>query len=1114
MIYRINDTLCAAVISGIHRLSRLGMILVLLVSVGIINLHAANSAYSQNKKLNLNLTNTSLKDVFREIEANSEYIFFYSDDINASSHVTVRVNGETIDAIMQQVLKGTHYTYTVSDRQVFVKSAPKAEKTAGVPVAAQQRITASGKIVDQNGEGLIGANVLVKGTTNGVVTDLDGNFSIDVPANAVLVISYIGYATQEITVKDGTPVRIVLVEDSAMMDELVVVGYGVQKKANLTGSVSSMNAEALESRTVSSVSAALAGQMPGVTTIQSSGAPGAQTGSITIRGKNSINAASPLVVIDGVPSSLGAMNSLDPNDVESLSVLKDAASSAIYGVQAANGVILVTTKKGKKGSKSTVNYSGSVAWASPTALLDFLGAGDYAMLYNEAVHNDNPKADLPYSEADIEAYRNGTKPNTDWRKETFKSSSMETYHNVSISGGTEKTTYNGAIGYTFQDGLDKQTQYQRFNVRAGLDSQINNWFAAGLNVFGYRGTKEEGWDSYSSLLQYTNRLAPIYPVFNEDGSYFYPNQENPVAHNGRSGFRSDVVQEMNAIVYAKVNILPELSVKGLFSVRNNTQNKDGFKKQLQYGTYNSGLREGYEEYYTNNWYTTQLLANYNKTFGSHTIGAMAGFEQTEFIYKYTKATRKGGGDDNLTESLNTLDKSSQTNDDGGYETARRAYFGRLQYDFQNKYLFEANVRADASSRFPKDNRWGVFPAFSAGWRISEEEFMKEAGIDWLSNLKLRLGWGRTGNEELDGSTIYPSIATYGYGSYMFGDNLYSTAYETRYVNNQLQWASVTNYEAAVEAGFLDNRLGFELAVYKKKTNDMLLRLPVQGVLGMDAPYQNAGNMENTGFDLSLFHNNRINKDFSYAVNWNIAYVKNEITNMEGTEGVNPNNDHYWYLEGYPVGSFYGYECIGFFNTAEELVNEPKLTGKEQMGDLKFRDLNKDGKIDAANDRKVIGKDFPSWTSGLTLSLYYKNFDLMAFFQGAFDVDGYYENESAFAFFNNGKVLKRHLDRWTPDNHDATYPRITKDSQINFVKYNSFWLQDASYVRLKNLTFGYYLPGDLVRRAGIEKLRVYLSGENLFTFTGLDGIDPEAPSSTRGAFYSNVKKVSVGLKVTF
>ena len=377
---------------------------------------------------------------------------------------------------------------------------------------------------------------------------------------------------------------------------------------------------------------------------------------------------------------------------------------------------------------------------------------------------------------------------------------------------------------------------------------------------------------------------------------------------------------------------------------------------------------------------------------------------------------------------------------------------------------------------------------------------------------MRLGWGKTGNEELKDDDIYPAVATYAYGSTMFGHQLYSTAYESRYVNNELQWATVTNYELGIEAGFLNNMLGFELSVYKKKTNDMLLYLPIQGVIGMSAPAQNAGNVENTGFDLNISHNKRINSDFSYAVNFNVSYLKNEITNMEGTEGVDPDNAKYWRLEGHPIGSFYGYKANGYFNTPEELAKLPKRTGKEQLGDIKYVDIDNNGKIDA-EDRTVIGKNFPSWTGGLNVAVFYKDFDFSMLWQGAFDVDAYYTGEASYAFFNGGKVLKRHLDRWTPTHHNASYPRLTRGDQTNFTT-SSFWLEDASYVRLKNISLGYNLPKRWLSKAGIEKAKLYVAGENLLTFSGLEGLDPESPSDTRGAFYSNVKKVSIGLKVSF
>ena len=994
----------------------------------------------------------------------------------------------------------------------FVAANAASPSVAAVN-AVQQNSVAKGNVKDAAGEPVIGASVVVKGTTNGTITDFDGNFELSgVSKGATLEISFVGFATQTITF-NGQAINVVLKENNEMLDELVVVGYGVQKKANLTGSVASINAEALESRAVASVSAAMAGTMPGVTSIQTSGAPGAQTGSITIRGKNSINAASPLVIVDGVP---GSMNNIDPQDIESISVLKDAASAAIYGVQAANGVILITTKKGKSGQKARVNYSGLVSWASPTAKLDFLDAAGYATLYNEATLNDNPSATLPYSDEDIELYRNGKDPighpNTNWYDEVFKKNAMETQHSLSVSGGSETTTYMASVAYLFQDGLSQEKNYERYNGRVNLDSKIAKWINLGINASAYRGINNDEYEGFGSLLQYSNRISPTTPIYKEDGSYHYSGMQNPVAQQGKTGSQRTMDQQLNANVYVNLTPIEGLSIKGTYSLRHDYRDYRAFKKEYSYDTFNSGARSGDRRQYNWNWYTTQLLANYMKSFGEHSFNLLAGFEEQEYKYDYLTASRSGGGNNDLDESLNTLNASTQKNSDGGYETARRSFFGRLQYDYLGKYLFEANFRSDASSRFPKENRWGYFPAFSAGWRVSEEAFVKD-NADWLSNLKLRLGWGRTGNEELASDDIYPAVATYTYGNALLGNSLYTTAYESRYVNNQLQWATVTNYELGIEAGFLDNKVGFELSLYKKKTDDMLLYLPIQGVIGMSEPAQNAGSVENTGFDLSIFHNNRINKDWSYAINLNVAYVKNEIIDMLGTEGEDPDNDKFWRLEGYPIGSFYGYVAEGLFKTQEELDTHPKRTGREKLGDIKYKDLNDDKKIDAA-DREVIGKNFPTWTGGLNVAVYYKDFDFSMLWQGAFDVDAYYTGEAAYAFYNSGKVLTKHMDRFHEvNNPNGNFPRLSLSDQTNY-QTSSYWLEDASYVRLKNISLGYNLPKSLLTKFGVEKAKVFVSGENLLTFSGLDGLDAESPSDTRGAFYSNVKKVSLGLKVSF
>ena len=996
-------------------------------------------------------------------------------------------------------------------KPLFASQITNVHENAALLTNNQQKQTVKGTVKDANGEPIIGASVKVKGSTGGTVTDIDGKFTLDAPAGAELEISSIGYLKQ--VVKAKANVAIVLKDDSQTLDELVVVGYGVQKKENLTGAVASMNAEKLATRPVSSLSSALAGEMAGVTAVQTSGAPGSQNASITVRGKNSVNAASPLVIVDGVP---GSMNVLNPAEIESVTVLKDAASAAIYGVQAANGVILITTKKGKTG-KTTVSYNATFSWSSLLAKLDLVDAYGYAYLYNEAYLNDHPGAKKPFSDETVEKYRTGELASTDWYKEALTGSGFEHQHNLSLSGGNDKTTYNMYLGYLSQDGVTKDLDYNRINARMNITSQINKYITLGLNASGYRGTKQDAWSGYTQVIQGISRSHPTDPVYDEDGNFKYVGVDNPVAVQGRdkTGWKKTIDQEVFLIGSAEIKPIKDLSIKGVYSWRNWTQDQLGFKKTWGYGTYNSGQREGYVRNYNYDYLTGQILVNYNKSFGDHNLGVLAGMESYDVKYRYVTADRKGGGNNNLDSSLNTLDASSQKNKNGGTEMTRLSYFGRLQYNYAGKYLFEANVRRDASSRFPKDSRWGTFPAFSAGWRISEEAFMKN--VDWLSNLKLRLGWGKTGNEELKSSDLYPAVPTYAYGSYMFGNSLYSTAYESRLVNDQLKWATVTNYELGIDAGFLNNKLTMELSVYKKKTNDMLLYLPLQGVIGLSAPAQNVGSVENRGFELVLGHNNRIGKDWSYNLSLNMGYNKNEIIDMAGTDGPIDNgyggtDDTQWNIEGYGVSSYYGYVADGLFRTEEELKKGPLRTGNEKLGDIRYKDLDDDGKITAA-DRKIIGNKMPKWTGGFNFRVGYKNFELSGLLQGAFDAKRYYNGEASYAFFNNASCLNKHWDRWSEENPNGNFPRLSLTSQTNYA-FSSFWLQDASYVRMKNLTLAYTLPSEVISRIGLSFAQVYLTGENLFTISGLDkGLDPESGNS-RGWSYSNVRKISCGLKLTF
>ncbi len=1104
--------------------------IVALLLVGIVQAWSA-TGYSQEKQVNLKLNNVKIIQVISALEEQSNYKFFFSpQSMDVNQTVSIDAKNENIEDVLDELFDHSNVVYRIIDNQVILTNIEVAVRNA-----SQQVLTVTGTVVDVNGEPLPGVNVYEKSSPiNGVITGIDGSFSIEVGStDGVLAFSFIGFEKQEVKIAGRNEIQITLLEEVTGLDEVVVVGYGTRAKANLTGSVATVNAEKLASRSVQSLSSALSGTMSGVTVVQTSGEPGSQTGSITIRGKNSINGGSPLVIIDGVP---GNMNTVDMNDVENISVLKDAASAAIYGVSAANGVILITTKGGKKDESAQLSYRSYYSWTKPTYTPSYLGSYDYAVLYNEAYMNDNPEAaTIPYGEEDLQKFKDGsspyTHPDTDWFKEVLKPWAFEQSHHLQLSGGSKSTSYNVSFGFLDQGALLDNIDYNRYNIRANVQSDISDKLSVGMNISGNQQYKDSNWTSSAGYFSWLTRTPPTVPIYNPDGSYSYHGYENALAHIGNDGYRKNNWTEANIILNAQYKPVNNLLIKGIYSGRYNYSHDEGFKKHLTYQNedssmmFDSGVREMYENTSRQQRVTYQLTVDYNATLADvHNLHIMGGFEQYEYKNDWVDASRTGFTSDDL----NELDNGEkQFNKGNGQDWGRQSYFGRLNYDFKGKYLFEANMRYDGSSWLGKESRWGLFPSLSAGWRMSEEEFMQ--GIDWLDNLKLRAGWGSTGNNELGTyrknehyfGKYYEHVATYGIGDgYILGDALVQGAWEGKYPNEGLTWATVTSYEGAVEASAFKGLIGVELAYYQKYTTDMILNLPVPSILGLGAPAQNAGELKNTGFDLTLTHRNRIG-EFKYDVNLNLSYVKNEVTDLKDSDY---QDDKYWVGAGYAYGSFYGYESEGFFRDQADIDNHATQNGSIAPGDIKYKDqltvdTDGDGVLDAGDgqingdDRVVIGKDFPSYTLGMNLNASYHNWDVSLFLQGALDVDVYFENEGAYAFFNGGKVLERHLDRWTPDNLDASYPRITQSQQHNFST-SDFWLEDGSYLRLKNFQIGYNIPNSILEKVGLGSARLFFSGENLLTFTSVEDFDPEAPSVNRGWFYGNVKKLSLGLNVNF
>lgn len=978
-----------------------------------------------------------------------------------------------------------------------------------------------GKVIDAYGEPLIGVNVTIKGSTLGTITDFDGNFTLGVDDGDVIEVSYIGFIAQSIPYKGQSNLKITLKEDTQKLDEVIVVGYGTQKKVNLTGSVANVDSKLIESRPMTSVSAGLQGLLPGVTITQRSGQPGADGGTIRVRGTGTFNNANPMVIVDGVE---GAMDDIDPNDIQSISVLKDAASSAIYGSKAANGVILITTKRGKEG-KTSISYSGNFGWQDITEFPKYASSAEYAMLTNEALAYNGK--DPQFTEEDIQLFKNGsspfTHPNTNWHDLLYTESGFQQQHNISLTGGTEQVRYMTSIGYQEQEGIIKHANKEQYNIRMNVDANPFDKLETNFSfAYSNKATKHPistYAPSLSQIFRQVAMISPWVPYKNEDGTYGTIGDGNPIAWIDQNQVSKSKFHTLSAIASAKYYILPELSLKGQASYRLNVDDTNMFKKDIQY---NKELYHGPNEMWQTHNNSDQIMGDimleYKKSFNDHNLNVLAGFHSELWKYKYTRAYRKNFPSNDLTD-INAGSAEGAKAEGYTRELAMLSWLGRLNYDYKGKYLFEANIRYDGSSRFASGNRWGAFPSFSAGWRISEEEFF-EASKDVIDNLKVRASWGQLGNQNItyNGSQqYYPTIPTLGLGAdYPFGGNLQSGAYTTDAKNANLKWETTTSWGVGVDMTLL-NKINVTLEYYNKVTSDILMEVPTPDTFALNKFFDNIGKVENQGVELSLSYIDSFG-DFNFNIGGNIAYNKNKIKSLgSGVYEIIKGNKIM--RVGEALDSFYGYKTSGFYQSLNDIEDwaKYKITGHKVLpGDLKYVDVNGDGIIDG-EDRVVLNSTNPKYTFGFNLGGEFKGFDFMMFFQGAAGVSGYMDMEAVGSINgDDGKPSTIWLDRWTPENPTAKYPRVTEG--VNGVSMPStvsdFWQQDAKYLRLKNLQIGYSLPKKWIAKVNLSKVRVYYSGQNLMTLTSfLKGWDPEAPAG-RGNYYPQTKVHSFGVNVTF
>lgn len=1075
----------------------------------------ANDAYSQKIKLSISFTNTELVKVLDKIENQSEFYFLYNEKlIDATRKVSIEAKEEQIENVLKNLFSGTDVEYSIIDRKIILAPAYLSGSQQSV-----KKIT--GKVTDSSGSSLPGVSVVIKGTTVGVITDNDGNYSLsNIPENAILQLSFVGMKTQEIKVGTQTTLNVVLAEEMIGLDEVVAIGYGTQKKVNLTGSVAAVSASELENRPVTNISTALQGLLPGTTIIQNSGQPGKDMASIRIRGVGTLNNANPMYVVDGMVVS--GINDIDPNDIESISILKDAASSAIYGSRASNGVVLVTTKKGKN-KTATLKYDGYAGWEKPTDLLEYLPSWEYAGLYNRA--RVNQKLAPAYTDAEIEKFKNGSDPdnypNTDWLGMFYKESGFQQSHRAELSGGSDKTTYMFSLGYLDQGGIIDLANFKRYNARTNISTKFDK-ITASLNLAFTYGNTQEPTNPYTGdmyqIFRQINRIALFVPYKYSNGYYGYLPDGNPMAWMDLGAIRKEQYRKTRGIGNITYEPIKGLKFQEILGYEYTGNSDEKYIKDIQFYNWKTetptlyeGPNSQTESRQDNQVVSLQSLVTYDKAIGKHTLSALAGYSQEYSRTDWNSSFRKGFLNNELSE-INAGSTDGQEAGGSAYEYALRSYFGRLSYDFGNKYLFEANVRHDGTSRITRNQQWGTFPSFSAAWRLINEPFMASIK-DVVSDLKIRAGWGILGNQNIGN---YPYQSVLSAVNYDFGGKVSQGVGLVNGVNQNIKWESSKTTNLGLDLGLFSNKLTLTADLYQRKTYDILMSLPVPTPFGLTAPYQNTGEVMNKGIELQLGYKLKAG-DWEFDILANSAYNENEVTNLHNN-GARIWNGFGFLQEGYPINSFGGYVAEGLFRTTEDLAASAVINrAQAALGDIKYKDLNDDGKINA-EDRENLGSWTPAWTFGSSFGANWKGFDVQLLFQGAAKVKGYLQIESVGQLQGNtSKPTTIFRDAYDKDtNPDGNFPRPLSTWLINDSgQYpSSFWIVDASYLRLKNIQVGYNIPAQICKMAGLSKVKIYFSGQNLLTISGLrKGFDPEAPAGAR-AYYPQVKTSTIGLSVTF
>ena len=1112
---------CLLLKSRHKHLFRIMRITYMLLFAAIFCLHAENAI---SQKITLQGDNLSLKDYLNTIEKQTDYLFIYDAGVNVNKRISVNMVGKSIKEVLDNLSTQLGLNYSQKGSYI-VLSSYKAKETSA-PVIAQQKKTITGVVTDDLGEPIIGANVIEKGTTNGIITDIDGKFTLEVAPGAVVQVSYIGYNTQEVKVGNQSTLAIQLVEDTQALSEVVVVGYGVQRKVTTTGAVTKLEGDEINKMTVVNATKALQGLSPGITVVDRGGAPGSDDPEIYLRGVGTTGNAKPLVLVDGIEMSLSQIPS---SEIENISVLKVVSSSKsrlpslIYSSRAAHGVILVTTKRGKEG-KVKLSYDGTIGFQDRAVRAEQVSAREYMTMVNEALVNSG--GSIKYSEDDILATERGDDPYNhsylNWANEVYKPTYI-TQHTLNLTGGSEVGRYLVSFDYLDQPGLVKNTEYQRYSYRVNTDLNIGKMLKVSSDVT-YRHVDRLWPESLGSVQYDVWSMQPTSPVRYENGDYRLDKQNR----NAISLMDLDVVGEDRYnmdVVYGQVKAdfepIKDLVFTGMASLNGSWDRRKIHYKNYKY--YNeagelvtqrnnpNSVKDSRNNSYQ---MTLRFLANYKKRFGdNHDLALLYGMEQISYRNYYSMAQRK----DLISDALPDVSLGSAGSQFAeGYPTkwGINSFFGRVNYGFKDKYLFEANIRTDGSSRFAKGHKWGVFPSFSAAWRISEEGFMKNLGF--VDNLKLRASWGQTGNERIDAFMYLPQYNT---SNVVMNGSLVSAVYQKKMANPDVTWETVEQTNIGLDFGFLNNTIYGELDWYSKDTKDILLALGIPHFIGLDAPEQNAGVVRNSGVEAMVGFRKTFG-EFTFNTSFNLAYNKNEWIDRGGDD----KNISGYNIQtiGSPLNAFYIYQADGLIANEQELEeyrakykSDPRGMSDLHAGDVKLVDTNNDGTIDP-DDRQIFASNIPKFTYGWNISGEYKGFDLSLLFQGSSGANRmmygeWIEGPSYEAF--TGVHFR---DRWTEENQNgnAEMPRLEAANNRNASTYNSFFLKKTNYLRLKNAQLGYTFSKGITDKLRITKLRLYVSGSNLLTFSSLyQGLDPEGKSDRINDF-PPLKIVNFGVNIIF